>query len=81
MEQRLIQNEREQQRHLITIKELAQRLNVPVSWIYQRTRLGQTAIPHIKLGKYVRFDQAAVIAFFEKRKKAMEMEIPLTRII
>ena len=72
MEQRLIPNEREQQRHLITIKELAQRLNVPVSWIYQRTRLGQTAIPHIKLGKYVRFDQAVVIAFFKNRKKENE---------
>jgi predicted DNA-binding transcriptional regulator AlpA len=26
---------------LITAKELAKRLNVQVSWIYRRTRLGQ----------------------------------------
>ena len=41
---------------LITAKELAKRLNVQVSWIYRRTRLGQEAIPHVKMGKYVRFD-------------------------
>jgi len=50
---------------LITVQELAQRLNVPVSWIYRRTRLGQEAIPHVKIGKYVRFDLAQVIQFFE----------------
>jgi hypothetical protein len=42
---------------------LADRLKVPVSWVYQRTRLGQQAIPHVKMGKYVRFDWDEVIAF------------------
>ena len=50
---------------LITVKELARRLNVPASWIYRRTRLGQEAIPHIKLGKYVRFDWEEVVAFYK----------------
>ena len=48
---------------LITATELAKRLNVPVSWIYRRTRLGQEAIPHVKMGKYVRFDWDAVLRF------------------
>ncbi len=48
----------------VTITELAKILQVPVSWIYQRTRLGQTAIPHIKFGKYVRFEPKQVIEFF-----------------
>lgn len=49
---------------LITVKELARRLNVPSSWIYRRTRLGQQAIPHVKIGKYVRFDWKAVLEFY-----------------
>ena len=49
---------------LIAVGELAKRLNVPVSWIYQRTRLGQEAIPHVKMGKYVRFNLAEVVEFF-----------------
>ena len=51
---------------LITAKELAKRLNVPVSWIYRRTRLGQEAIPHVKMGKYVRFDWEEVVRFYKK---------------
>jgi len=50
---------------LITAKELAKRLNVQASWIYRRTRLGQEAIPHVKMGKYVRFDWVEVLEFFK----------------
>ncbi|HXG65488.1 MAG TPA: hypothetical protein VNO70_10285, partial [Blastocatellia bacterium] len=36
---------------------LADFLNVPVGWVYKRTRQnGPELIPHIKLGKYIRFD-------------------------
>jgi excisionase family DNA binding protein len=48
---------------LITVKELADVLKVPVSWIYQRTSMGQKGIPHVKMGKYVRFDADEVIRF------------------
>ena len=51
---------------LITVQELAKRLRVPVSWVYQRTRLGQEAIPHVKMGKYVRFSWNAVVEFLEE---------------
>jgi len=54
---------------LITVQELAEILNVPVSWIYQRTSMGQEAIPHVKIGKYVRFDPQKVIDFFNKEGK------------
>ncbi len=50
---------------LITAKELASRLKVQVSWIYRRTRLGQEAIPHVKMGKYVRFDWEEVVEFYK----------------
>ena len=52
---------------LITVQELAKKLKVPVSWVYQRTRLlGQEAIPHVKMGKYVRFDWDEVVEFLEE---------------
>jgi hypothetical protein len=42
---------------LWTPEVLADYLGVPVTWIYKRTRKnGPELIPHIKLGKYVRFD-------------------------
>lgn len=61
-----------QAEELITVEELAKRLNVPVSWIYQRTRLGPEAIPHVKMGKYVRFDWAEVVEFFRDDSKSNE---------
>ena len=51
---------------LMTVTELARVLNVSPSWIYQRTRLGQSAIPHLKMGKYVRFKLEEVLAFLRK---------------
>jgi len=54
-----------QTEELITVEQLAKRLNVPVSWIYQRTRLGQQAIPYVKMGKYVRFNLVEVVEFFK----------------
>jgi hypothetical protein len=53
---------------LVTAQVLAGILNVPVSWIYQRTMQGPSAIPYMKFGKYVRFDPEEVIRFFEERK-------------
>ncbi|HOY09007.1 MAG TPA: helix-turn-helix domain-containing protein, partial [Candidatus Omnitrophota bacterium] len=50
-------------KQLITVRELAEVLNVPISWIYQRTSMGQKGIPHVKMGKYVRFDADEVMRF------------------
>jgi len=58
--------------NLITVKELAKKINVPVSWIYQRTRLGAKAIPHVRIGKYVRFNAEEVVAFFRERSEAIK---------
>ena len=51
---------------LVGPQEMAAVLGVPVSWIYQRTCLGRQAIPHVKVGKYVRFDAGEVIQFFRQ---------------
>lgn len=51
---------------LLNIRELASLLNVPVSWIYDRTRKGSSVqIPHYKIGKYVRFDKDEVLKFLK----------------
>ena len=47
----------DQKRMLWTPEALARFLGVPVGWVYKRTRKnGPDRIPHIKLGKYVRFN-------------------------
>ena len=46
---------------LMTVEETARVLHVPISWVYGRTRRrGKERIPHIKLGKYLRFELTAV---------------------
>ncbi len=49
---------------LLTVQELAELLNVPVSWIYDRTRSGGPGhIPHYKIGKYLRFAEEEVMDY------------------
>jgi len=65
---------------LLTVRELAEPLKVPASWIYQRTRCrGRDRLPHIKIGKYLRFEEKAVQSWLgrhrhEDQKLASEME-------
>lgn len=47
-------------RMFLTVEEAAQRLGVKVGWIYERTR--RNAIPHRKLGKFVRFTEEDIEA-------------------
>jgi len=49
---------------LLTSEELADRLKVPLSWVYEQSRLGN--IPTHRLGRYIRFDLHAVL---ESQKK------------
>jgi len=54
---------------LLTVRELADRLKVPASWIYQRTRcLGRDRLPHIKIGKYLRFEEKAVQSWLGRHR-------------
>jgi excisionase family DNA binding protein len=46
-------------RELLGPEELAKRLKVPVSWVYEQSR--QDNIPTHRIGKYIRFDLAEVI--------------------
>ncbi len=54
---------------LLTVPELADRLKVPVSWIYQRTRgRGRDRLPHLKIGKYLRFEEQAVQSWLGRHR-------------
>jgi hypothetical protein len=64
----------ERQRHfdhqLLNIAEIATALHVPVSWVYERTRRrGCDRIPHIKLGKYLRFELQRVYEWLHQMRR------------
>jgi excisionase family DNA binding protein len=44
---------------LLTAAEVAELLSVPESWVRQETRAGR--LPHLELGRYKRYDRAAVL--------------------
>jgi excisionase family DNA binding protein len=46
-------------KELLPPEELARRLSLPVSWVYEQSRQGN--IPTHRIGKYIRFDLAEVI--------------------
>ena len=49
---------------LLTVKQAAQRLQVPVSWVYERTR--HNAMPGlVRIGKYVRVRESVLLDFIE----------------
>jgi excisionase family DNA binding protein len=56
---------------LLTVQDVAELLHVPVSWVYERTRrrgIGQ--LPHLKLGKYLRFEESTVTEFIREQRRA-----------
>jgi excisionase family DNA binding protein len=52
---------------LLDAHEVAELLNVPVSWVREATR--SDAMPHVPLGRYKRYDLADVLAWLEKCKR------------
>ena len=52
---------------LLDAAEVAERLNVPVSWVRESTRSG--AMPCVELGRYRRYEWAAVEEWLEKCRK------------
>ena len=47
-------------RELLTPEELAKKLRLPVSFVYEKSRQGK--IPTHRIGKYIRFDFQEVLA-------------------
>ncbi len=56
---------------ILTPQELADRLKVPVSWIYEKTRSrSRDPLPVIRLGRYMRFDWLDVAEWIERHRQA-----------
>lgn len=54
---------------LATVSQIAEFLQVPDSWVYERTRRrGIERIPHFKLGKYLRFSRREVLQWIEHQR-------------
>lgn len=48
---------------LLTVPEVAERLQVPQSWLYYATKRG--VFPHVKVGRYIRFSEAQIQEWIE----------------
>jgi excisionase family DNA binding protein len=60
--------ENEDRGPLLTVKEVAELLRVPVSWVYGRTRnRAQGRMPGYRLGKYWRFSEAEVLTWVKSQ--------------
>jgi excisionase family DNA binding protein len=58
---------------ILTPAQIAERLQVKRSWVYEQTReragiQGPDQFPHIKLGRYLRFDWTDVLQWLERHK-------------
>ena len=53
---------------LLTPEGLAERMKLPVSWVYEQSRQG--SIPTHRLGRYIRFDLREVIESQRKKESA-----------
>lgn len=58
-----------QQSELLTVRQVAELLQVPSSWVYGRMRKRSLErLPAYRLGKYWRFDRNEVLAWVERHQ-------------
>ena len=60
-------------KHILTPEQLAERLQVPVTWVYEQTRNRMSIrnadpVPNIRMGKYLRFYWPEVEKWLERRQ-------------
>lgn len=63
---------------ILTPRQLAERLQVKPSWVYEQTRhrsgvRNPDPLPHIKMGLYLRFDWRDILAWLERQKQYSEI--------
>jgi excisionase family DNA binding protein len=51
---------------LLEAKDVADLLNVPISWVRDATRDGR--LPHVPLGRYRRYDRADIEDWIKRQK-------------
>lgn len=52
---------------LLVAKEVAEMLRVTPAWVYAETRANR--LPHVWLGRYVRYRKAAIVAWLADEEK------------
>ena len=59
---------------LLTVDDVAGLFKVPVSWVYERCRAGAiNPLPHLKLGKYLRFRKSALLEYMDDSRRGDSM--------
>jgi excisionase family DNA binding protein len=61
-------------KELLEPEQLAARLKVPITWVYEQSR--QNKIPTHRIGRYIRFNLDEVL----ESQKNKEIAFPLTRV-
>lgn len=62
--------EERHENHLLTVHDVADLLQVPVSWVYGRTRKRSLErLPGYRLGKYWRFREDEVLAWVDSQRR------------
>ena len=56
---------------LLTAREVAQLLAVPESWVREATR--QNTLPHLRLGRYRRYQQTDIAAWLTTQKHGKQL--------
>lgn len=59
---------------ILTPQEMAARLKVPVSWLYEQTRhrgrlRSSDPLPHRKMGRYLRFISGEVLEWLDRQNR------------
>jgi len=52
---------------LMSVQEVALRYRVPITWVY--AQVAAKAIPHAKIGKYVRFERDLLDRWFDAKRR------------
>jgi len=60
---------------LMTAEEVADWLQVRVGWVYAESRAGR--MPHVRLGRYCRYRQTAIVEWLARLERASEGAGPL----
>jgi hypothetical protein len=59
---------------LLDAKSAGELLGVPPSWLLSQARVNK--VPHVRLGKYVRFDRDDLVPFVQTMKRGPRMAAP-----
>lgn len=59
---------------LVDARSAARLLDVPPTWLLARARAG--AIPHVRLGRYVRFETPVLRSWWEAQRRGPTMTRP-----